>query len=141
VRSGNKNDKVRVCHNGGEISIDGSAVPAHLGHGDALGTCAQAASSTRKVVEANKTIAAEMTLIARPNPSSSYFTLQLQGSPDAKSLRLKVTDMLGRTVEQRSNLGAGQSLQIGQDYKPGVYFVEVLQGSEKQTLKLVKLAN
>jgi hypothetical protein len=141
VRSGVKNDKVRVCHNGGEISIDASAVTAHLGHGDALGSCAGAASFvTRKAVGINNAIAAEVTLVARPNPSASYFTIQLQGSTDAKNLRLKVTDMLGRTVEQRNSLQASQSLQIGQDYRPGIYWVEILQGGEKHTLKLVKLS-
>ena len=38
-------DKVLVCHRAGptkviEINVDDDAVPAHLGHGDAVGACA-----------------------------------------------------------------------------------------------------
>ena len=37
-------DKVLVCHRAGpkkviEINVDDNAVPAHLGHGDAVGAC------------------------------------------------------------------------------------------------------
>jgi hypothetical protein len=36
---GQYGDKVDVCHNGGEISIDSSALGAHLALGDTLGAC------------------------------------------------------------------------------------------------------
>lgn len=44
IAAGNKNVKVTICHrtgNGGshEITVDSHAVPAHLAHGDALGSC------------------------------------------------------------------------------------------------------
>jgi hypothetical protein len=32
-------EKVIICHNGHTISVSSSAVPAHLRHGDTLGTC------------------------------------------------------------------------------------------------------
>lgn len=41
VRCGSKMDKVIVCHKGKEICINVTAVPAHLAHGDKLGSCAK----------------------------------------------------------------------------------------------------
>ncbi len=32
-------EKVLLCHEGNEIMVDESAVPAHLAHGDTLGPC------------------------------------------------------------------------------------------------------
>ena len=40
--------KVQVCHKGKTISISKSALPAHLRHGDAAGTCASAAAKAKK---------------------------------------------------------------------------------------------
>ena len=40
--------KVQVCHKGKTISISKSALPAHLRHGDAAGTCASAALKAKK---------------------------------------------------------------------------------------------
>ncbi|MCC3160648.1 T9SS type A sorting domain-containing protein [Hymenobacter sp. 15J16-1T3B] len=46
VRSGPHGDKVTLCHNGGALSVAHSAVPAHLQHGCALGSCATASRGT-----------------------------------------------------------------------------------------------
>ncbi|MCI1189131.1 hypothetical protein MON38_17035 [Hymenobacter sp. DH14] len=32
-------DAVLICHKGREITVDAHAVPAHLAHGDKLGSC------------------------------------------------------------------------------------------------------
>ena len=55
-------------------------------------------------------------------------------------VNLRVVDVLGRVIEVRNNIFAGQYLQIGNNYRPGVYFVEVTQGNTKKQLKLIKLA-
>jgi hypothetical protein len=122
VRSGNKNDKVTVCHKGNELSVSSSAVPAHLSHGDKLGSC----SGT-----------ARMGIVASPNPSSSYFNIQINNT--SKHLDIKVMDMMGRTVQQIKNASADQLIRIGDNYEPGMYFIEVTTDKEKITLKIVKL--
>lgn len=40
--------KVQICHKGKTISISKSALPAHLRHGDAAGTCASVAAKAKK---------------------------------------------------------------------------------------------
>jgi hypothetical protein len=72
-----------------------------------------------------------------PNPSSGQFSLLLK-SGSKESVNLKVVDLLGRLVEQRSNIAPNSNLQIGSSYSPGVYFVQLLQGNNSVNLKLIK---
>jgi hypothetical protein len=73
-----------------------------------------------------------------PNPSPNRFTLNLSGGSN-EPIQLRVTDILGRVVEGRK-LGAGaQTVQIGESWLNGTYIMEVIQGSERKTLQLVKI--
>jgi hypothetical protein len=51
---------------------------------------------------------------------------------------LQVINLTGKVIEARKNLTPGQTLQIGADYRPGVYMVEIWQGSQRRVVKLVK---
>jgi len=98
-----------------------------------LGACSTTAVTARV---ANETVSGQLALSVRPNPSSGNFTIRLAGG--SPSLRLLVTDILGRIVDQKNNLPGDQTILIGQDYKPGVYFVELFNGTERKILRLVK---
>jgi hypothetical protein len=74
-----------------------------------------------------------------PNPSPSHFTLQVSSSQSSGRITLRMLDGVGRLVETKI-IAAGSQLQVGHKYRPGTYFAEVVQGSEKVTLKLVKTA-
>jgi hypothetical protein len=39
-----------------------------------------------------------------------------------------VYDVSGRLVEERKNLFIGQSLRLGNQYNPGTYIIEAVQG-------------
>jgi hypothetical protein len=80
-------------------------------------------------------------LRAYPNPSTSQFNLQLQSSDRLQKVQVRVFDMSGRTVQQFNNLSANQSLQIGSNYRPGMYIVEMIQGDNRKQIKLIKQAN
>jgi hypothetical protein len=82
-------------------------------------------------------LAQSFELKASPNPTHSYFTLQLPNLTSGK-VNVRVMDLLGRVVEAKQNLGAGGTLRIGSEYRPGVYIVEVRQGNTVKQLKLVK---
>ena len=45
----------------------------------------------------------------------------------------------GRTVEKIGNLFTNQSFRIGGQYLPGMYFIEVVQGIRRKSIKLLKL--
>ena len=73
-----------------------------------------------------------------PNPSKSVFNIQIDGLTTNKA-GIRVTDLSGRVVEVRSNIASNTIVKIGDNYRTGTYYVEVIQGSNKKLLKLVKL--
>ncbi len=72
-----------------------------------------------------------------PNPSRTGFSIKIDGLSTEKA-SIRVTDMTGRLVEERSNISANQVLKVGDNYRAGMYYIEVTQGNNKQNLKLVK---
>jgi hypothetical protein len=73
---------------------------------------------------------------AYPNPSNSDFKLNIS-SASSETIRVTVYDMFGRAVKYFS-FASKPSISIGQDLKAGVYMVELRQGKNMKTLKLVK---
>jgi hypothetical protein len=99
---------------------------------------AKAGAITLRDGQSSQTATAQVfELRATPNPTRSYFTVQLPNVINS-AVNVRVIDILGRVVETRQNLAAGQTLRIGSGYKPGVYIVEVTQGTIVKQLKLVK---
>jgi Secretion system C-terminal sorting domain/Bacterial Ig-like domain (group 2) len=73
---------------------------------------------------------------AYPNPSFQEFTLTLEGERQVHTL-LTVTDVLGNIVFQVQ--GPAKSKYVfGKDLMPGIYFVQVMQGDLKKSVKVVK---
>jgi hypothetical protein len=70
------------------------------------------------------------------NPTSEHFNVNIQGS--AGKISLRVIDIRGRLVEWRENVPEG-TLQLGQNYRSGFYYLEVRQGNSMRQIKLVKL--
>ncbi len=131
VRGGKKLDKVIICHKPGNanstLEVDQSAVSAHLAHGDKLGSC----GPVQQYPPLNVT--------ASPNPTVNTFLITINGGNPMDMVNMKVYNLLGRLVEQKTNLQTGQSFRIGQDYKLGLYLVEFSQGRDKEVLLLLKL--
>jgi Putative metal-binding motif len=75
---------------------------------------------------------------ASPNPSSTSFRIFIGGSTLKEPVKLIVRDMVGRVVETRMTV-TGQTIAIGQDYRSGLYLIQVMRGSEQRTLKLIKV--
>jgi hypothetical protein len=71
------------------------------------------------------------------NPSSTSFTV-ITKSDSKQPISLRVYDELGRVVETRRGIPANNVLSIGYKYKSGLYYAEIMQGSKKQIIKLVK---
>jgi hypothetical protein len=78
-----------------------------------------------------------LSLKALPNPSNTYFTLIIQSSK-GEAIDVKVMDATGRVIETMRKVSANGTLRIGYNYRPGIYYLEVVQGSERVTLKLIK---
>jgi len=79
----------------------------------------------------------KLSIQVMPNPTSYYFTLILK-SLGKENVKLTVTDITGRVVEQRTSVPANSSLQLGSQYHPGIYIAEFMQGNDRITLRLIK---
>lgn len=80
----------------------------------------------------------ELDAVVSPNPSTNYFTLQVYGDEE-QPVHLSVNNVLGKRVEVKNNIPANSTIILGNDYQPGIYFVQLQQGYQQVTLKLVKL--
>lgn len=80
----------------------------------------------------------DIELQAGPNPSTAYFTLRWQSRFTAP-VTLRVYDMTGKLVEGKSNLAPSGYTQIGGHYETGMYIAEMLQGSNRKTIRLLKI--
>jgi hypothetical protein len=83
----------------------------------------------------SKGVATHFSVGVFPNPSSQAFTLAwpANGLP----VKISVTDVMGRLIETRGGLETGTT-QLGNNWKPGLYYAECLQGKERVVVKLVK---
>jgi hypothetical protein len=158
--AGSDGKKVYVCHappgnqaNWNTLSISVNAVPSHLGNhtGDRLGSCEQTPctsyttnavtqtvnQSATKETQANITSEEDFTVKVAPNPSMSYFTLKFE-SKYATPLNLRVIDGSGKVIDARSKLGSNSSIKIGHNYISGIYYAEIIQGTKRKVVKLIK---
>ncbi len=150
VRCGKKLDKVQVCHvppgnpsNAHGICISANAVPAHLANGSYLGECINATNtitskgiSSKGIYEIEQNVE-RLTVQTISNPAPAFFTLVTR-SNNPNAIQLRVFNVLGKVVEVRNHVAANSTLQLGQNYRPGMYYAEVVQGKERVILKLIK---
>lgn len=114
-----------VALGGGNISVSGGSLVS------SAESTLVTASETGKQKGANRPMAQ-----VSPVPSSTYFTLLLQGN-EHETAEIKVYDLAGRSVEQFKGT-AGQFTRFGDKLTPGTYLVEIWQGGERTTIKVLK---
>ena len=73
-----------------------------------------------------------------PNPTRENFALHVTGGNLNLPINIQVVDAFGRMIEQKT-LPGQQLIYMGQTYKPGIYVVKIVQGSNRTQLKIVKL--
>ena len=85
-------------------------------------------------------ISTGLDVIAFPNPSATSFTINVKSNSTKEKITMQVIDMYGRVIETR-NVNAASPVKFGDRYRPGVYYVRVLQGKQHEEVKLIKLLN
>jgi hypothetical protein len=70
-----------------------------------------------------------------PNPAETEFRLN-NGLNFA--VRVRISDIMGRTIETIENVCAKETIIFGSNYKPGIYFAEILADETRQTIKVIK---
>ncbi len=94
---------------------------------------------TEVFAKINAELVKEFSVNASPNPTRGAFVLQY-ASDDAKtSAIVRVLNADGKLVESFRNILPGKALRFGEMYSGGSYYVEVLQGSNRKVLQLVKV--
>ncbi|MBS1918910.1 MAG: HYR domain-containing protein, partial [Bacteroidetes bacterium] len=78
----------------------------------------------------------QMGVTAYPNPTQNYFNLKIS-SGSIESVQIKVFDMSGKLLTVM-NGSVGETYRFGELYKSGTYVVEVRQGEQRVTTKVVK---
>src|SRR5688572_12226266 len=133
--SGGKNgDKIIVCHKGNTLTIGASGVADHVLHGDMLGSCEP---GSVRVPSASVREETDVAIRVLSNPSPNHFEIQIRGKAD-NNIKITVYDNMGRVIERKSSLSSNQIVRFGNSYNSGIYLVEIVQGTQKQIVKLVK---
>jgi hypothetical protein len=73
-----------------------------------------------------------------PNPVITQFTVKVMSTNNKQPISVVVYDELGRVVDMKRNLSHGQSIQLGEGYKQGMYIVEMVQGENRKRIKILK---
>jgi hypothetical protein len=78
----------------------------------------------------------KLSVLVYPNPSAQQFRLKLS-SETADKVRVGIFDMQGKRMSQMQ-LSANSVTEFGNGLKPGIYHLEVVQGDDIQTVRIVK---
>jgi hypothetical protein len=73
-----------------------------------------------------------------PNPSSGAFTLSVRTDSN-KPITVMISDNFGNLIEKHERLNPAGVLRFGQRLKTGFYMVEVIQGTDKKAVKVLKI--
>jgi len=80
----------------------------------------------------------DLKVTVSPNPSTTYFTLKIE-SKYATPVSMRVMDGRGRVVDAKSEIGANSTIQIGHNYASGTYYAEMIQGTKRKVVQLIKV--
>jgi hypothetical protein len=156
--------KFNVCHippgnpsNSNNICISSNALPAHLnpgtnGHNNCtLGPCGQqlcfsTLPTTQAIVVApakvNEVMIADAAdgfkVIAYPNPSAGDFRIQVNSYSD-EPVTVRILDVTGAIRSVSLTNAKTNIIKVGADLPSGTYTAEIIQGTKRQMIKLVKL--
>jgi hypothetical protein len=97
-----------------------------------LGACASGIAANNPQSK-GITSATEMNVQVYPNPTTSAFTVLVKGNATATTIKVK--DIQGRVMK---TIHTTSSTTMGNELKSGVYFIEVRNGNEVKTMRVVK---
>lgn len=95
-----------------------------------------ALQQNQPVVSNAKVSKAGLSIKVLPNPSTTNFTLVLQSSSN-ENVQVIVSDMYGKKMYQAKG-AVNQQYSFGGNFVNGMYIVQVVQGKNIQTMKVIK---
>jgi hypothetical protein len=94
-------------------------------------------NTTVTVPKSQNTSTSNLQVIASPNPSSNYFAVTLNSDVSDK-VTLSIYNDKGILVNKIDNVAANSTVKLGQNLKPGTYFIEAVQAGTIQSVKVIK---
>jgi hypothetical protein len=101
-----------------------------------LSSITQESSSVPKSTDV--TTEEELKITVMPNPSTTYFTLKFESKYETP-VNMRVMDANGRVVDAKSKIGSNSTIQIGGNYASGTYYAEMIQGTQRKVVQLMKI--
>nr|WP_262918534.1 T9SS type A sorting domain-containing protein [Telluribacter sp. SYSU D00476] len=95
-------------------------------------------NSMARLAEEEKVERGDIQVQYFPNPFVDSFTIQV-GDKGQGKLPVAVFDILGRPVLQLEDVQHEQSISLGREAKPGMYFLQVGTGHKAKHYKLIKV--
>jgi hypothetical protein len=102
---------------------------------DSLATAEKAKPAAIDIIGEKK----PFTISAYPNPSTSAFSVVLNGTASDK-IALQVYSLEGRLLYQTTGTGNSR-YNFGSNFMPGIYILKVTAGSNTESMKIVKAGN
>lgn len=112
----NGNNKVLVCHEGHTICVAQSALTAHLGHGDYMGSCA---TNTRPANIIPEEISINE-LKLHPNPVTNQINIRNNNNKPLGTV--SIYDISGKMI-YRNFIGSSQAIIDVKNFSSGVYYL------------------
>lgn len=88
-------------------------------------------------MEPGETVTGETTTLLWPNPSNSDFTLRISDNNNNRTAHIRVLDITGKLVYEATGT-VNKDYRFGQNFKPGIYMVQITLDNEKRIIKLIK---
>jgi hypothetical protein len=131
-----------VSNNTSEMLLAGGNLVVRSGF--SLGTATTTAAPITSIggVQGNKLEEVKATrfdVIAFPNPSKAQFNVKVTSDNNRDKIELRVVNANGRIVRIIPSVQPGQTILLGNEYRPGVYFLEMIQGNNRKMVRLMKL--
>lgn len=73
-----------------------------------------------------------------PNPSTGYFTIQVNSGDRTTNVSVRIMDAFGRAVQVLNNVPLEKAITFGEKLASGAYYAEVIQGEQRKMIQLVK---
>ena len=117
------------------LASDGGINRPKISAIEVLGTTAQTSTVSMPEQKSMQGIQ-PMQVSVLPNPAINNFNVIIK-SFDSKPINISVSNIMGQIV-QRISIKSSTTFALGADYYPGVYILEVIQGTNRKTIKLIK---
>lgn len=133
--------KIAVCKDGQTLCIDKKFVTERLSRpGYTLGACipGNIPAEAYMTDEIEEILSGKLKVLVAPNPSTNKFQLNVVSIYN-KPVSIRITDVNGRLVESINRAETNTTINAGEQLGAGVYFAEIISGSERKIMKLVKI--